>query len=75
MISKKGRKGTERDGKDGKDTQPLPSLLNKTLRNLAITSSEQLFRECGFDDSLPDQKRAISMHPLPHGLPTEENGL
>ena len=30
---------------------------------MAITSSENLFRECGFDYSLPDQKRALFIHP------------
>lgn len=31
---------------------------------MAITSSESLFREFGFDYSLPDQKRALFLHPL-----------
>jgi amino-acid N-acetyltransferase len=30
---------------------------------LAITASEDLFRSCGFDYALPDQKRALFFHP------------
>jgi len=29
---------------------------------MAITSSEELFLQCGFDYSLPDQKRAVFVH-------------
>jgi len=47
---------------------------NNVHELMAITSSEELFRECGFDYALPDQKRALFMHPLPLGLPTQANG-
>ncbi|MCA9161421.1 MAG: GNAT family N-acetyltransferase [Planctomycetales bacterium] len=30
---------------------------------MAITASEELFKDCGFDYSLPDQKRALFIHP------------
>ena len=30
---------------------------------MAITASDALFRECGFDYSLPDQKKALFLHP------------
>ncbi len=30
---------------------------------MAITASDALFRDCGFDYSLPDQKKALFLHP------------
>lgn len=30
---------------------------------MAITSTERIFKECGFDYSLPNQKRALFIHP------------
>lgn len=35
---------------------------------MAITSSEKPFTDCGFHYSLPDQKRALFLHPLEEGL-------
>ena len=34
---------------------------------MAITSSEDLFRVCGFDYALPNQKRALFLHPQEMG--------
>lgn len=33
------------------------------LELMAITGSDKLFQDCGFDYSLPDQKRALFWHP------------
>lgn len=35
----------------------------KILEVMAISSSEELFRACGFDYSLPNQKRALFIQP------------
>ena len=36
---------------------------NNVHELMAITASEKLFRESGFDYALPDQKRALFIHP------------
>lgn len=36
---------------------------------MAITSSEKPFTDCGFHYSLPDQKRALFIHPQEEGPP------
>jgi len=36
---------------------------NNVHELMAVTSSENLFRECGFDYALPGQKRALFIHP------------
>lgn len=36
---------------------------NDVYELLAITASEKPFRDCGFDYSLPNQKRALFIHP------------
>jgi len=35
----------------------------KVVELMAITASEQLFMDCGFDYSLPNQKRAVFINP------------
>jgi amino-acid N-acetyltransferase len=39
---------------------------------MAITSSEEPFRDCGFDYSLPLQKRALFVHPMEVDAPMYE---
>ena len=40
---------------------------NNVHELMAVTSSENVFYECGFDYALPDQKRALFIHPGQRG--------
>lgn len=40
---------------------------------MAISSSEELFRACGFDYSLPNQKRALFIQPGEQPPPTQQD--
>ncbi|HEY6564256.1 MAG TPA: GNAT family N-acetyltransferase [Pirellulaceae bacterium] len=41
---------------------------------MAITASEEPFRDCGFDYSLPEQKRALFVHPQEMPPPELDHG-